>query len=650
MHLLIGTLGGVLGWLALTGLALIPIVVLFVTVTAVRVSQRALEEPALATRDRRRRGASTRPDRLQQLVPPAFERWRPVPLRTSQMLVDEWREGRVMLADRAEFERQAADDPFRKTPADRLLTGLGGVDVLLIYIESYGRSALEEERYAELLLPRLATFERRLADAGLVAASGYLTSPTMGGQSWLAHGTLESGLWITDQRLYDLLVASDRLTLTKAFDRAGRRTVTVRPAITMDWPEGPMLGYQKIYAARDLGYQGKPYNWITMPDQYTLAAFERRERERPHAPLYRRDGADQQPRALDADPAGARAVVEDRRWPGVLAVGGGRRSARRWSGAIPERVRAQYALAIDYVLGVLASYSARFVDDQTLLILVGDHQPAPLITGAGASRDVPMHVISGAPGLLEPVPPLRLHARNAPRGAGRRSRAWTSSGTCSSAPSAGPMAASPMALPRARARRRDRAGRVLRRSSRRGDAPAGLVRPPRGRPASSFRTPGSRPTIAISRCGAPTARATSCATTSRADDGSSPSTRRRPSAPAATAARPRSASTGPTRSARVGQAAGDCGQELVVGVRLLDDRAGELHSAFGLGHEVREPGRDQDLERVAAGQRGRGLDAVDVDLQHHVDDREPRSMPLDQADRLIGAAGDAGHAVAGSVE
>ena len=42
-------------------------------------------------------------------------------------------------------------------------------------------------------LPTLEAFEQRLAEHGLVAASGWLTSPTVGGQSWLAHGTLESG-------------------------------------------------------------------------------------------------------------------------------------------------------------------------------------------------------------------------------------------------------------------------------------------------------------------------------------------------------------------------------------------------------------------------------------------------------------------------
>ena len=77
-----------------------------------------------------------------------------------------------------------------------------------MFIESYGRSALELPRYAETLLPTLEAFEQRLDQRRLLAASGWLTSPTVGGQSWLAHGTLESGLWLPDQARYDVLMHS----------------------------------------------------------------------------------------------------------------------------------------------------------------------------------------------------------------------------------------------------------------------------------------------------------------------------------------------------------------------------------------------------------------------------------------------------------
>ena len=161
------------------------------------------------------------------------------------------------------------------------------------------------------------------------------TSPTVGGQSWLAHGTLESGLWLDDQTRYQTLIQSERLTLTRAFARAGYRTIALKPAITRPWPEGERLGFARIYGAADLGYAGRPYDWVTMPDQYTLAVLERAERAARGAPAVRRGLADQQPCALDADRAGARGLVRDRRRQRVLAMGGRGRPAARWSGATP---------------------------------------------------------------------------------------------------------------------------------------------------------------------------------------------------------------------------------------------------------------------------------------------------------------------------
>jgi hypothetical protein len=32
--------------------------------------------------------------------------------------------------------------------------------------------------------------------------------------------------------------------------------------------------------------------------------------------------------------------------------------------------------------------------DHTLMIVLGDHQPAPIVTGPGTPRDVPVHVFS----------------------------------------------------------------------------------------------------------------------------------------------------------------------------------------------------------------------------------------------------------------
>jgi hypothetical protein len=317
------------------------------------------------------------------------------------MLLEQWRAAVSLLAGMKAFEAAIARDPFRTMPAEHLLARLEGADVLLMFVESYGRSALELPRYAETLAPTLERFEQRLAEGGLFAASGWLTSPTVGGQSWLAHGTLESGLWLPDQAHYDALMQSERLTLTRAFGRAGYRTVALKPAITRPWPEGARLGFARIYAAADLGYAGEPYNWVTMPDQYTLAVLERAERAGAAGSLF----AEVSLISSHAPWTPIAPVLED--WS---TIGDGRVFSA-WADdgdppevvwRDPERVRAQYARAIDYVLAVLGSYAANFVDGRTLLILVGDHQPAPLITGEDASRDVPIHVISGDPDLLAP--------------------------------------------------------------------------------------------------------------------------------------------------------------------------------------------------------------------------------------------------------
>jgi hypothetical protein len=402
VHLLTGMLGDLLGWLALAGAGLGLIVVFALSALAVRQLQRALDRRAIRRTALVLTGALASLWLAERAVPERFASWQPVSAHASDTLIGQWQRSAEIRIDLRTFQQRAARDAFRDLPKERLLAGLAGTDVLLVFVESYGRSALEQPRYAATVLPTLDVFQEALDNAGLASASRYLTSPTVGGQSWLAHGTLESGFWISSQRLYELLVADRRiLTLTRAFAKAGHRTVAVKPAITMPWPEGPLLGFQQVYAAKDLGYGGKPYNWVTMPDQYTLAALERLERGAGHDPLFVEVSLISSHAPWTPIPP----VLDD--W-GTIGDGA---VFSRWAELgdppevvwrEPEHVREQYILAIDYVLNVLASYAPRFVDERMLLIVVGDHQPAPIITGEGASRDVPIHVISRDPALIEP--------------------------------------------------------------------------------------------------------------------------------------------------------------------------------------------------------------------------------------------------------
>ena len=182
------------------------------------------------------------------------------------------------------FAAALTADPFRDVPADQLLTALRGKDVVFAFVESYGRSALEQPDLAAPVTPVLDAGNERLAAAGFAARSGFLTSPVAGGSSWLAHATLLSGLRVGNQQRHDALMASDRLTLVSAFARADWRTVAVMPGTTGEWPEARFYGHQHVYDVASLGYRGPDLGWASVPDQYTLSAFERMEhaqRDRP---------------------------------------------------------------------------------------------------------------------------------------------------------------------------------------------------------------------------------------------------------------------------------------------------------------------------------------------------------------------------------
>ena len=312
----------------------------------------------------------------------------------ASLAVDEVRAVRSGLEDRAALARQLADDPFRATPGDRLLTGLRGKDVLLVFVESYGRVAVQGSSVSPRVRSVLDRGTAQLRAAGFSSRSAFLTSPTFGGLSWLAHSTLQSGIRVDGQRRYDQLVRNDRLTLTHAFKRAGWRAVGVMPANRRAWPEGfGYYHYDAIYDRRNLGYRGPSFGLPPMPDQYTFQALHRLEladRRRPplfaevdlissHAPWTRI------PRLIPWDDVGDGSVFD-------------RLPADEF-----ETVRTAYARSIEYSLSTLLSFVRRYGDDDLVLVVLGDHQPATIVTGQGAGHDVPISVIAHDPAVMEQI-------------------------------------------------------------------------------------------------------------------------------------------------------------------------------------------------------------------------------------------------------
>ncbi|MEO7350522.1 MAG: CDP-alcohol phosphatidyltransferase family protein, partial [Marmoricola sp.] len=301
---------------------------------------------------------------------------------------------RAGIKDRKTFAKALADDRYRETPGDQLLTGLRGKDVLLVFVESYGRVAVQDSSFSPGVTAVLDAGTHRLHAAGFASRSAFLTSPTFGAASWLAHSTLQSGLWVDSQQRYDQLVSRDRLTLTDAFGRAGWRTVSDVPSNTHHWPQGSSFyHFDKLYDAHNVGYRGPKFSYASMPDQYTLSAMGRLELAKsdrppvmaeidlvsshhPWTPL---------PQMVDWKRVGDGSVFD-----GMPGRGASPDTVFR----DPDKVRAAYGKSIEYSLNSLISFVQTHPDPNLVLVVLGDHQPHSYVSGSGAGHDVPVTVIA----------------------------------------------------------------------------------------------------------------------------------------------------------------------------------------------------------------------------------------------------------------
>ncbi|MET0426548.1 MAG: sulfatase [Actinoplanes sp.] len=299
------------------------------------------------------------------------------------------------IEDRKAFDREAQVDAFRDMPHDQVLSALRGKDVIVGFVESYGRDAVENPEFNGVVLDQLRADQDKLAAKGFTARSGYLTSPTTGGGSWLAHSTFLTGLWIDSRQRYRSVVSSDRLTLTRTFKEAGFRSVGVEPGVTFAWPEGDFYGYDKVWDSTNLGYSGPKLSWSTMPDQYVMKRFQDLEYARPgRGPLAAEITLTSShtpwnpvPSMLDWDQLGDGSVY------GPMIEGAHDKLSLKQS----------YAKSIAYSVDSFTSYIAEYADDNLVMVFLGDHQPNSLVVGQDASKDVPISIVAKDPKVFDRI-------------------------------------------------------------------------------------------------------------------------------------------------------------------------------------------------------------------------------------------------------
>jgi phosphoglycerol transferase MdoB-like AlkP superfamily enzyme len=184
------------------------------------------------------------------------------------------------------------------------------------------------------------------------------------------------------------------------FSRKGYRTVTLMPGLQRAWPEASFYGADQVFGAMELAYTGPPFGWWDVTDQYALARMDALLERAPgprrplfvffptistHTPFtptppYQPDWS----RILTPMPFEPEEL--DRAWS----------EPPDWLNLSPG-----YAQALGYANFTLGGYLRQHATRDAVLILIGDHQPPAAVSGEGAPWDVPVHIITSRPQVLE---------------------------------------------------------------------------------------------------------------------------------------------------------------------------------------------------------------------------------------------------------
>jgi hypothetical protein len=300
----------------------------------------------------------------------------------------------AIASDTAQSKVLPASPPFTSD-----LKALQGKDFHLFFLESYGAVTFDNPDVYKQLAPGRALLEQAVAQSGRYAASAFVKSPTFGGGSELAHVALQTGIDTTNPLRHDVIITTDRPTLSRHFHKQGYTTAGIYPGLTWDWPEKAFYGYDHFFDTRDFKYKGPKIGYWEIPDQVALARY------RAYHPIAKNDP----PRmvfylSITSHLPFHPVPPYEKDWSRMLSdtpydqavVDALQASKTNWLNLMPG-----YIGMINYNYQWLSGYLQQPHERDFVLFALGDHQPAASVSGPNASWDVPVHVIASNPALIE---------------------------------------------------------------------------------------------------------------------------------------------------------------------------------------------------------------------------------------------------------
>lgn len=269
-------------------------------------------------------------------------------------------------------------------------------DIYLIMLESYGKVMATHKNLRKNYRAKMKSFQDSLAKHGWFAATNYSVSPVSGGGSWLSSATVLAGIEINSQPLHARYVEENPGSLVNFLQAHGYTTFSLHPPdrARPGIPIKNEFGYDYQITYDSLRYQGKPYGWGLVPDQYSLYyTFD--HYIQPTTP----------PRFLDFTTVSSHIPWRDNSIPPLVSNWRELNNIKPRSQnttSLGDRLQNFFVrpyetknipVLINYDFTVFLRFISHTLQRHSLVLILGDHQP-PILANGSDGKTTPLHVIT----------------------------------------------------------------------------------------------------------------------------------------------------------------------------------------------------------------------------------------------------------------
>lgn len=273
-------------------------------------------------------------------------------------------------------------------------------DIYLLMIESYGKILVDQPELRPGYQKMMHDFQDSLTTSGWSAVTNYSRSPISGGLSWLSIGTVFYGMKIKDQAIYTYMMNQRNHLpgLLQFFQHQGYHTFNLQP-LNRVRAGYSLEKYQELYNFdvpiyfEDLNFEADQFGFGFMPDQYSLN-YATEKFLKPVPP----------PRFLFFITISSHypwnfIPTFEKNWPlSKFSRNSDDQFSNQLKRAYHRRIISKqhyvnYLKVIEYELRVVFDYISRTSSQNSVFIILGDHQP-PLITRSHPNFFTPIHIVS----------------------------------------------------------------------------------------------------------------------------------------------------------------------------------------------------------------------------------------------------------------